>query len=206
MRRSAVRLLVACAVVAFAVLGAVGMAAAGGGGGSGTEASTASRDRTGTRLAHARPICRTSQLKIITGHSFAGLGTAGANIRFTNRSSKSCELHRWPTLIATTAAPDTAHAAAQDRPGTEFADVSQVGVPTVILKPNHRADAIFEAADGSPSGTTCGPAYRTLRVTPPGNTKSVTISARIPYLGRFLPSCSQIRLSPVLASTAVYKG
>src|SRR4051794_34975816 len=33
-----------------------------------------------------------------------------------------------------------------------------------------------------------------------------TPPAWIPYLGQFLPSCSGIGLSPVLASEAVYKG
>lgn len=178
------------------------------GGGSGANhrpsLNTASPGATPTFLARATHTCRTSQLKITMGHTFAGLGTAGANIRFINKSTATCELHGWPTLIAETAG--AAHAHALDRPGTEFADVSQAGVPTVILKPDQRADAIFEAADGSPSEAPCGPAYRTLRVTPPGNTKNVTISAWIWYLGRFLPSCSAIRLSPVLASTAVYKG
>jgi hypothetical protein len=171
-----------------------------------TAASTAGREPTNTRLANALPSCRPSQLKITMGHSFAGLGTAGANIRFIKHSGGSCKLHGWPTLIAEPAAPGSAHTHAQDRPGMDFADVGKVGVPTVILKPNQLADAIFEAADGSPSGTPCGPAYRTLRVTPPGYTKSVTLSAWIPYLGRFLPSCSRIILSPVLASAAVHKG
>jgi len=150
--------------------------------------------------AHA---CRTSQLKITRGHSFAGLGTSGEDIRFINRSTSICELHGWPTLVAETAG--AAHAHVVDRPGAEFADVRQDGVPRVILKPGQRAVAIFEAADESPSGATCGPAYRTLRVRPPQNTRSVTISAWIVYLGGFLPSCSTIRLSPVLPSTAVYE-
>jgi hypothetical protein len=151
-------------------------------------------------------ICRTSHLMITMGDSFAGLGTAGANVRFINDSGATCKLHGWPTLIAETAPPGSAHADAEDWSGTDFPDVSQVGVPMVILKPHQRADAIVEAADGSPSSAPCGPAYLTLRVKPPGNTSSVTISAWIPYLDQFLPSCSQIRLSPVLASTAVYKG
>lgn len=183
-----------------------GIAAAASGGDAATAASTPGRDKTGTRLADAMPTCRASQLKITMGYSFAGLGTAGANIRFINRSTVSCELYGWPKLIAETSAPSSAHTRAQDWPGPEFADVSQVGVPTVILKPNQRADAIFDAADHSPNGAPCGPARRSLRVTPPENTRSVAISAWIPYLGQFLPSCSPIRLSPVLASTSVYDG
>jgi hypothetical protein len=88
-------------------------------------------------------------------------------VRFINDSAVTWKLHAWATLIAETAPPGSTHADAKDWPGTDLADVSQVGVPTVILKPDERADAIFEAADGSPSGAPCGPAYRTLRVKPP---------------------------------------
>jgi hypothetical protein len=76
----------------------------------------------------------------------------------------------------------------------------------VILESDPRADAIFEAADGSSTGGPCGPACRTLRVTPPRDASSVTISAWIWCLERFLRACSAIRLSPILAGTDVYKG
>src|SRR5258706_10981141 len=109
MRRRSVPLSVACAVLAVACRGAVGIAAALGGG-AGTAEFSARRDRTDTRLANAMPACRTSQLKITMGHSFAGLGTAGASIRFINHSTLSCELHGWPTLIAETSPPGSARA------------------------------------------------------------------------------------------------
>jgi len=64
--------------------------------------------------------CRTAQLKVTPGHSFAGLGTSGENIRLTNVSRVTCELHGWPTLIAETARG--AHVHALDRAGMGFPD------------------------------------------------------------------------------------
>jgi hypothetical protein len=84
-------------------------------------------------------------------------------------------------------------------------DPHRIGVPSVVIRPGHRADAIFAAADGT-GGEQCGKPYRTLRVTAPGAIRSVSISAYILYLGHFLPSCGEIRLSPILPSADLYKG
>lgn len=152
--------------------------------------------------------CRTSQLTVRMGHSEAGLGTTGADIEFIDRSSRTCDLHGWPTLVAHRAAHGSTRA--RDWPAAGFAgfaaDVRHPPrEPTIVIKPHHRADAIFAAADG-PGRKPCGKPYRTLAVTPPGDSQSVSISAWIPYLGRFLPSCSKIILSPVLPSADLYKG
>jgi Protein of unknown function (DUF4232) len=149
--------------------------------------------------------CRTSELNIRIGHSQAAGGTAGAYIEFINRSMRVCKLQGWPRLIAGSAS--RGFAVVRDTPASGLAGVirPRIGVPTVILVHNHRADAVFAAADGQ-GIKPCGRPYRTLRVIPPGNTQSVTLSAWIWYLGRFLPSCGQIRLSPVLPSTDLYKG
>jgi hypothetical protein len=151
-------------------------------------------------------VCRSVQLTITVGWSFAGLGTAGANIRFRNHSSRPCSLHGWPTLTLQTPGPDAEQTHAQNWPGSSFADVTRNGVPTVILRPNQRADAIFEGPDGQTTSTPCGPAYRTLRVALPGDHQNTTLSGWIGYLDHFMPSCAQIHISPILPSTAVYKG
>ena len=153
--------------------------------------------------------CRASQLTVKLGHSEAAGGTAGANIEFVNRSTHICVVHGWPKLKAETATGSSA--LARDFPAADFAGFAsggiggRVGVPRVVIGPGRRADAIFAAADG-PGSRPCGQPYRTLRVTPPGTTQSVALSAWIPYLGQFLPSCSQIRLSPALPSADLYKG
>ena len=159
----------------------------------------------GTTLASPTRPCRTSQLEIKMGHNGPAAGTVSAYIEFINRSVRVCDLRGWPTLIAETAAGGSARAG--NGPASEFAGVTAtgVGVPTVTLKPNQRADAVFSAADGQ-GITPCGPRYRTLRLTPPANTKAVTISAWIPNLDAFLPSCSHIHVSPTLPSSYLYKG
>jgi hypothetical protein len=160
-------------------------------------------------LAARRPTavhpCQTPQLQIRRGYSSAGLGSTGAYVEFINRSGTPCEMHGWPTLVAQT--PGHGSSRAQHLPGSTFTDVTIRGVPTVTLAPDQRADAVFSASDGDTANNKpCGHSYRTLRITPPGNTHSVTISAWIPYLGRYLPRCAPIRLSPVLPRRSLYKG
>lgn len=153
-----------------------------------------------------QPTCSLAQLRIAVGHSFAADTVAGANIRFTNRSRRACWLHGWPRLVFATARHGRV-VRAIDAPDWQFADVQHIGDPVVLLQPAQRADAIFEGADGPLSGVgTCGPGFRTIRVTPPGDSRHSTVSAWIAWLGDFMPPCSQIRVSPILPSSAVYKG
>jgi hypothetical protein len=153
-----------------------------------------------------QPKCAIAQLTISVGHSFAADRVAGANIRFTNRSSRACWLRGWPTLAFQTK-PQGRPTRAKAAPDTLFADVKQIGDPLVLLRPGQRADAIFDGADGPLSGTgTCGPAFKAIRVTPPGDTQHATVSAWIAWLGAYMPACSQIRVSPILPSSDVYKG
>lgn len=160
-----------------------------------------------TPLARAAraPECASAQLTITVGHSFAADQVAGANIRFTNRSSRACSMRGWPILLFTD--PHGKSTKANDAPDRAFANVKHTGDPLVLLRPTQRADAVFEGADGPISGRgTCGPGFRTIRVTPPGDAKHATLSAWIAWLGAFMPPCSQIRVSPILPSSAVYKG
>lgn len=153
--------------------------------------------------------CRASQLTVKLGHSEAGGGTAGADIEFINRSKSICSLSGWPKLVAHAANGGSARA--HRFPAADFAGLAvgvnsgQIGVPTVVVRPGRRADAIFAAADG-PGAQPCGKPYRTLSVTAPGTIRNAAVSAWIPDLDHFLPSCSQIRLSPVLPSADVYQG
>jgi hypothetical protein len=187
----------ATAAVSAALLASVGTSSA--------ADHRAVRDSSQTRF-HA---CRASQLTVKLGHSEAGGGTTGGDIEFANRSTSVCTLSGWPKLVAHTANGSSARA--HRYPAADFAgfavgvDVARVRVPIVVIRPGRRADAIFAAADG-PGNRPCGKPYRTLHITAPGTTENVAISAWIPYLDHFLPSCSQIRLSPVLPSADLYKG
>jgi hypothetical protein len=207
MHRRPALLAVACVVLLGGGFGAVGLAAAHNREPSGAAVRPFTRDDArDVRPTRVPATCRSSQLTVTMGHSFAGLAHAGANIRFTNHSNRTCRLHGWPTLSFQTTPPHATHAQAGDWLGSSFADVTSVGAPTVILKPGQKADAIFKGPDGPTNNTTCPPSFRTVRVTPPGDTRSTTISAWISYLGHFMPACGQIHVSPVPPSAAVYKG
>jgi hypothetical protein len=73
------------------------------------------------------------------------------------------------------------------------------GVPVVTLRHGGLAVAVFTGGDNPGSGKTrCGAPYRRLRVTPPGNFRSVELSAWLPYLDGYLPSCTRIEISFVV--------
>jgi hypothetical protein len=156
-----------------------------------------------TQMPRRTHACHTSQLRITTVHSFAGLGHSGAYIAFTNRSRISCAVTGWPKLLAITAARHASEAV--DYPAYSF-EVTRtgIGVPVVKLAPGMRADAEFKAQDGA--ATKCPPSYRWLRITPPGNTKSVVRSAWVRYLGAYLPACGGVALSPVLPASDLMGG
>ena len=161
-----------------------------------------------TPLARAArpPRCTVAQLAITVGHSFAADTVAGANIRFTNRSSRACWLRGWPTLVFQTD-PSGRTTKAKDAPDPAFANVRHIGDPVVLLRPGQRGDAVFDGAGGPLSGRgTCGPGFRTIRVSTPSDSQHITVSAWIAWLGAFMPPCSQIHVSPILPASAVYKG
>jgi len=95
------------------------------------------------------PRCETTQLTIRMIHSMAGLGQSGGTLAFINRSPTSCTLHGWPKLQGLTAAGRAT--TARDVPAGSVG-VDAIGVPTVILEPHRRADAVFVASDGSTTG------------------------------------------------------
>jgi hypothetical protein len=148
--------------------------------------------------------CRTRDLTIRLVHSGAAAGTVGGYIGFTNRARGRCRLGGWPTLVAVSAAGTST--TAQHRRSTMFGPrPSIVGVPNVTLRHGQRVDAVFTAGDNpGPGEATCPPPYRRLRVTPPGNVRSVLLSAWLPYLGAYLPACTLIEVSFVVGSSDLY--
>lgn len=161
------------------------------------------------RPTTVRP-CRTRQLSIRTGHSFAGLGTAGAYIRFTNQSHSTCQMSGWPRVVAvTTTSRRTAfrHQSPINAYGlTSSASHLLTGPPVVTLPPGQHADAVFQGSDHSASGAPCGPPLRWLRVRAPAGGQGTRVSAFIAWLGRDMPTCYAIRLSPVLPWGDLYRG
>jgi Protein of unknown function (DUF4232) len=143
--------------------------------------------------------CSTAQLHIWVTHTFAGLGTVGGYLAFTNRTEAECSLHGWPTLTALR--PGASSTAVRVRT-TMVGPYAVRGVPTVRLRHGQTAVAAFAAGDNpGPGQTTCPPSYRRLRVTPPGDTKSALVKAWIWYLGHNLPSCTRIEVSMVVPAS-----
>jgi hypothetical protein len=156
--------------------------------------------------AHPVARCRTGQLSIRTAHSFAGLGTAGAYITFTNRSGRTCRLTGWPHVVGVTAAGSHVLLRRVPAAGTIGLTVRATGTPVIALAPGQHADAVFSGIDGPPTGTACGPPLRWLRVAAPSGDGAVRISARIAWLARDMPTCGPIRLSPLLPAHELYHG
>jgi hypothetical protein len=150
--------------------------------------------------------CTTAELKITLVHSGAAAGTVGGYIGFINRTARPCRLTGWPALVAVTAAGDTT--TARHRRSTMFGPRPNIkGFPVITIRRGQRADAVFTGTDiAGPGKTTCGRPYRYLRVTPPGNSHSVLVSAWLPALDAYLPRCGRIDVSMVVRASALYHG
>jgi hypothetical protein len=154
------------------------------------------------RKLNAVLACRASQLTVHRGHSSAGLGTSGAYIVFANRSRTPCTLTGWPELVGVTSAGRII--AARDVRSTMLGPNIE-GVPTVTVRPGGHADAAFTGVDPrcapgrAPHTELCG-------FTPPGTTARLRLSAWIPYLGAYLPTCAGIRVTMVVAPSDLYDG
>lgn len=173
---------------------------------TGTASAQTVRSRIETSTISASPvrICATSQLKITVFHTAAALGTVGGYIGFTNRASAPCRLAGWPMVVALTVA--RAATMALQRRSTMFGPYVK-GVPELTLRHGERAGAVFTGGEiAGPGKTSCGPPYRYLRVTPPGNSRSVFLSAWNSWLGKYLPNCGAIEVSMLVPSSALYHG
>lgn len=74
--------------------------------------------------------------------------------------------------------------------------------PTVTLDPRAVAYAAFAGGDnpGLPTST-CPPPFRSLQVTPPGNTEPVSLSAWNPGDNQYLPNCAGIEVTMVVPAS-----
>jgi len=140
--------------------------------------------------ASAGGACGTAQLKISLTHTGALAGQAGGYLTFTNDSSTSCTMSGWPAVTALTAA-GRAVSLRHLRSSMFGAWQYSSPPPTVTLRPGDSGYAIV-AADDKPasSNTSCPAPYVRLRVSPPGGSGSVTISAYLPGATSYLPSCT----------------
>lgn len=144
--------------------------------------------------------CATSQLKISLFKGGGGLGTVGGWLRFVNASAASCELQGWPTLVGVTRTGATT-AAGQTNAELDFP--LETGAPSIRLALGDAAFAAFAGSDTPGASGTCPASYRSLRVAPPGATKSVSLSGWIAWYNDYLPACAGISVTMLVPASDV---
>lgn len=145
--------------------------------------------------------CRTSQLQITLVHSGAAAGIVGGYIGFRNKTDVPCRLSGWPTLIGVQANGTTVRA--KHLLSTMFGPYLKA--PPEVTLDHGLAEAAFTGSENAgPCASGTLPTYRTLRVIPPGNVESTTITAWLGAVGTYFPACGEISVSPVVPSSALY--
>ncbi|HEX3923182.1 MAG TPA: DUF4232 domain-containing protein [Streptosporangiaceae bacterium] len=146
--------------------------------------------------------CTISQLKIAITNSGALGGQAGGYLKFTNDGASACQLTGWPSVVAlTSAGHGTTLKHAQSTMFGAWQAPAQL--PVVTLAPGGSAYAVV-AADDQPAGNGGCPApYRQLRVTPPGSSASVMVTAYLPGAQTYLPACTTAAGAPTAEVSAI---
>jgi hypothetical protein len=176
--------------------------------GAASPASTAASP-TGTTASPGSPspasmaACVTSQLKISLTNTGALAGQAGGYLKFDNDSSTPCRMSGWPAVIGLTAQGQATPL--RRLQSTMFGAWHDIAPPPVVtLQPGDSAYAVV-AADDKPAGnaTSCPAPYVRLRVSPPGDSQNVTISAWLPGAGSYLPACTSGDGSPTTGTSTI---
>ena len=110
-------------------------------------------------------------------------------------------MHGWPTIIGITAGG--AKLTARNDPFV-YLPFPDLPIQTVSLKPGDGAFSSVSGGDNPPGASTCPPSYHTLRVTPPGNTESVVLSAFDTSLGADLAACAGLSASPIVSEAQMH--
>ena len=147
--------------------------------------------------------CATSQLKISLVNTGALAGQAGGYLKFTNDSGTACRMTGWPSVTGLTAAGQATPL--RHLQSSMFGAWHYTAPPAVItLKSGDSAYAVV-AADDKPAGasTACPAPYVRLRVSAPGDSGTVTISAWLPGAASYLPACTAADGSPTAGTSAI---
>ena len=172
-------------------------------------AASSAASSAGTALSPGSPspassdACVTAQLKISIIDTGALAGQAGGYLQFTNDSHTLCRMSGWPAVIGLTAAGSGTRL--RHLQSTMFGAWHYTAPPPVVtLRPGDSAYAVVAADDQSTGGNTRCPApYLRLRVSPPGDSGNVTISAWLPGAGSFLPACTSANGSPTAGTSVI---
>jgi Protein of unknown function (DUF4232) len=164
---------------------------------------SAAATATNTPGTSADSACAASALKVGLTNTGALGRQAGGYLRFTNDGATACRMDGWPVVVAVTAAgkATTLRHAQSTMYGAWQVPAS---LPVVTLPPGGSAYAVV-AADDQPVGSaaSCPAPYVRLRVSAPGTSGSVVVSAWLPGAGSYLPSCTSITGSPTGEVSAV---
>ena len=177
--------------------------------GAASSATASAASPAGTPMSPGSPsavgagACVTSELKISLTDTGALAGLAGGYLKFTNHSATPCRMSGWPAVIGLTA---TGQATRLRRlQSSMFGAWHYTAPPPVVtLQPGDSAYAIV-AADDKPAGgsTRCPAPYVRLRVSPPGDSGNVTISAWLPGAVSYLPACASADGAPTAGTSTI---
>jgi hypothetical protein len=175
----------------------------------GSQSSPDAASSAGTTMSPSGPsaadtgACVAARLKISLTNTGALAGQAGGYLKFTNNSGTPCRMTGWPAVTGLTATGQATR--------LRHMQLSMFGAwhysappPVVTLQPGDSAYAIV-AADDKPAGssTRCPAPYARLRVSPPGDSGNVTISAWLPGARSYLPSCASADGSPTAGTSTI---
>jgi hypothetical protein len=169
---------------------------------SSAPASTGSTPSSPVPAPSTSSSCATTQLRVSLTHTGALGGQAGGYLRFTNDSTATCQIEGWPAVVALTA---SGQAATLKHAQSTMYGAWRVPAPLPVIKlqPGDSAYAVV-AADDQPAGAASCPApYVRLRISPPGGSGSVVISAWLPGAGTDLPACAAVNGSPTGEISAI---
>jgi hypothetical protein len=146
--------------------------------------------------------CTSAQLQVSLTHTGALGGQAGGYLRFTNDSSTTCQIEGWPAVIALTAAgkATTLKHAQSTMYGAWHVPAP---LPVMTLQPGDSAYAVVAADDQPVDAASCPAPYVRLRISPPGGSGSVVISAWLSGAGTDLPACAAVNGSPTGEISAI---
>ncbi len=145
----------------------------------------------------------TSQLRISLVNTGALAGQAGGYLKFTNDTGTPCRISGWPSVTGLTATGQATPL--RHLQSSMFGAWHYTAPPAVItLKSGDSAYAVV-AADDKPAGsnTACPAPYVHLRVSAPGDSGTVTISAWLPGAVSYLPACTSADGSPTAGTSAI---
>lgn len=170
---------------------------------SSATSSAAAATSPGSPSAVGVHACVTSQLKISLTNTSALAGQAGGYLKFTNDSGTRCQMSGWPAVVGLKATGQATRL--RHMRSSMFGAWHYTAPPPVVtLQPGDSAYAIVAAVDKPTGGNTRCPApYVRLRVSPPGDSGNVVISAWLPGAVSYLPACASANGSPTAGTSTI---